>query len=668
MIPRKCVNHVEFAVWLILTAWLRFQQKSLAGNLTLIHLLIRKLLEIVEATSPITTGTTDTAVPSTVPVKHSTKQREIVESGRAAASIWRNEKSLPSLTSSKKNGGSDWETYCLGSSNTLGATADDSAKHYCNNNDAAGMYMSIALGPVLLQAMNQSVYATVMAMILATMSWKRTNAQPRQRPNNNNNNNLSLSPLLLQLGMLTLAIAVDPPPVPALGNVYNLAFHDAVAVVVLPWVLFPLLWYLLYGQVFRYPSLRGVCTKGEWLLLSSAGAVATTEWLVSWMRQHSSNDVPIESSAIFALTAATGLLASAVACALVQLYQAVASRGSGSGPRQPPPWHHVLLRLAAIASITLGMVEACFWLHPMARATLADMPFPKCLWWIFGDFLLAAEQPLVHAAILGNVVWPRWVWLLYWSAILLATIPLAQQTNAHAVVARKWFHFVAVLLFGPATIWAPQLQSLSYAVALALLLLLECTRHDLPWLNDFYVTYLDTSKEESQDSTILSHMALIVGCAMPLWLSQWVAAAIRTDHNDDEAQRTVVACALVRSVILPLWGVWTLGVGDAMGAMIGKHFGRWHWGYNRRTVEGSLAMFASLCACCCGTSLWLVPPLGAAHKEAAVASPVLLTPDMVRLWLPAAALVTVLEAFTLQIDNFVLPLAGVAMIFIVTKS
>jgi hypothetical protein len=79
-------------------------------------------------------------------------------------------------------------------------------------------------------------------------------------------------------------------------------------------------------------------------------------------------------------------------------------------------------------------------------------------------------------------------------------------------------------------------------------------------------------------------------------------------------------------------------------------------------------MFASLCACCCGTSLWLGPPLGAAHKEAAVASPVLLTLDMVRLWLPAAALVTVLEAFTLQIDNFVLPLAGAAMIFIVTKS
>jgi hypothetical protein len=204
----------------------------------------------------------------------------------------------------------------------------------------------------------------------------------------------------------------------------------------------------------------------------------------------------------------------------------------------------------------------------------------------------------------------------------------------------------------------------AYAFALALLLLLECTRHDVPWLNDFYTMYLDTSKEESQDSTIVSHMALIVGCAMPLWLSQWAASAnelLRSGQND-EAQGTA-ACALVRSVLLPLWGVWTLGIGDAMGAMIGKHFGRWHWGYNRRTVEGSLAMFASLCACCYGTT-WLGPV--AQHGATASAASSWL--EMVRLWLPAAALVTVLEAFTLQIDNFVLPLAGVAMIFIATKS
>jgi dolichol kinase len=653
MVPRRpYVHHVEFAAWLVLTAWLRCKQKSLAGNLTLIHLVIRKLWEIVEAAtnSPVaseTTVATAVAVPSSVPVVEHIQHRKKIESRHAAAAfVWRNE-TVASSKSSKDKGSADWETYCR--HNAL-APKKDSPND--DNTDTAGMYMSIALGPVLLQAMNQSVYATLMAAILATISWKQTSSPQQLRPNNHH-----CSPLLWQLGILSLAIAIDTPTT---LNVHNLAFHDAVSVVS-PYILFPWLWYLWYRQVFQYPSLHGVCTKGEWLLLSSAGAVATTEWLVSWTAWNATNGTESSAVVVFALTAATGLLASAVACcALVVQRPTVPSRNAAGPlrPPPPPPWHktQVAFQLAAIATLTLSLVEACFWLHPMTRATMAQTPFPKCLWWIFADFLLATEQPLVHSAILGDLLWPRWAWLLYWSMILLVTIPLAPQTNAHAVVARKWFHFVAVLLFAPATLFAPQLQSLSYAVALALLLLLECTRHDLPWLNDFYVTYLDTSKEESQDSTILSHMALIVGCAMPLWVSQWATAAANETIRpvQDEAPRTVVACALVRSVLLPLWGVWTLGVGDAMGAMIGKHFGRWHWGYNRRTVEGSLAMFASLCACCYVTGTWLSP-----------ASPRL---DMVRLWLPAVALVTVLEAFTLQIDNFVLPLAGAAIIFIATKS
>lgn len=234
---------------------------------------------------------------------------------------------------------------------------------------------------------------------------------------------------------------------------------------------------------------------------------------------------------------------------------------------------------------------------------------------------------------------PRMAWLAYWAVTMVATIPLAPGNNASAVAARKWFHFVAVLLFVPATLSAPQLQSLSYAIALALLLVLESTRHYLTWLNDFYMTYLDTSKDETEDSTIISHMALIAGCAAPLWLFQWWEASVLADN----------ASTAVSAILLPLWGVWVLGVGDAMAAVVGKNWGRLCWGQQHRTAEGSVAMFASLCAVIYAT-------LRYGKDEDHIIG--------WKQWLAAVAFVTLLEAFTLQIDNIVLPLAGTAVILL----
>ena len=87
-------------------------------------------------------------------------------------------------------------------------------------------------------------------------------------------------------------------------------------------------------------------------------------------------------------------------------------------------------------------------------------------------------------------------------------------------------------------------------------------------------------------------------------------------------------------MLLPLAGVWTLGVGDAVGAVIGSTFGQYKWGQQNRTIEGSVAMFVSLCT--------VMYP-----QEVAL-----------EVWLPTAVIVTLLEAFTLQIDNIVLPLVA----------
>ena len=199
---------------------------------------------------------------------------------------------------------------------------------------------------------------------------------------------------------------------------------------------------------------------------------------------------------------------------------------------------------------------------------------------------------------------------------------------------------------GLTTVFVPQLQSLSYAVAVCVLLVIEVIRIDIPLLNDFYYTYLDQTKDEADDSKfVISHIALVAGCAMPLWIIQYFTFFCPNKNTDHEI-----------NVLVGLWGVWVLGIGDAMGAIIGKSFGRYKWGSNSRTIEGSMAMFLSLCISCMITTLYISKTTMHADEAQGV--------YFVALWLPAVLFVTLIEAFTSQIDNIVLPFAGTAMILI----
>jgi hypothetical protein len=192
---------------------------------------------------------------------------------------------------------------------------------------------------------------------------------------------------------------------------------------------------------------------------------------------------------------------------------------------------------------------------------------------------------------------------------------------------------VAVYLFTPVTLAAPQLQSLSYAIALAVLMVMECVRRDIPWLHQFYHSYLDNTKDLTgsiEKSVIVSHMGLIAGCAAPLWISD----CIQLDNTHIKVR-----------LFLQLWGILSLGVGDAMGAVVGKYIGILAWGQGR-TIEGSIAMLLSMSSICLGV----------------------FGTEQTTLWLPAVVFATLVEAFTLQIDNFVLPLAGASIILLSVRS
>jgi dolichol kinase len=272
----------------------------------------------------------------------------------------------------------------------------------------------------------------------------------------------------------------------------------------------------------------------------------------------------------------------------------------------------------------LVVVESCLWCKdytPSSNAAGNGLLLPLCLHWLL-EFLESKD----------GQEYPQFYGLIYWIVLLiLLAIPTMiiinartreeeeqqqqQQQRYSYAVRRKWFHLVAVLLFGPITHVFPDLMSLSYAIALCGLVVVETIRSDCPLLQSFYQEWIDPTKDEDE-GILLSHMFLLLGCAMPLWIAQ--ACTPFNDHSS----------------LLAQWGVLCLGVGDAMGAVVGSKFGKHRWGRNGRTLEGSLAMW---------TSMLVVGGI-------AGVSPIAL--------FLATTLTTLLEAFTLQMDNLILPLAG----------
>ena len=89
-----------------------------------------------------------------------------------------------------------------------------------------------------------------------------------------------------------------------------------------------------------------------------------------------------------------------------------------------------------------------------------------------------------------------------------------------------------------------------------------------------------------------------------------------------------------------------------MGAVVGKLFGRIQWGTNHRTVEGSLAMWTSMVVV--GWSFFIV----AGGND----------PYCLSLLVVATTFCTLVEAYTQQMDNLVLPLAGSIWIVLFSKA
>jgi len=363
-------------------------------------------------------------------------------------------------------------------------------------------------------------------------------------------------------------------------------------------------------------------------------------------------------------------------------------------------WLLCCAKLIVVIASTIGFVEnaltrscvchqdSCHFLRITSKPPGRMIYVPNSVLWL-GQFLSTQESANSNPWVSSIHVQPRWLWLLYWSISLLFILPMAAffavklkhienaiDKRRLTVVARKFFHFVAIVLFLPPTLVSPSMMALSYAVAAALLILIESLRvtvnlrdfirtESVPsnggscrfgfWniglsVNDFYAAYFDEKDVSGKKGGfVVTHAALVCGCAAPLWLREiLIQPPCHQCLHEMNASFEVSRRDEIFDRLLPLVGVLALGVGDAAGALIGIFFGKTKWPGTRRTVEGTIAMFLSMFIF---VFLFCVENWFNDMYET------------IRLILLLVAL-TAIEAFTAQIDNICLPLAGAAIIMI----
>jgi dolichol kinase len=273
------------------------------------------------------------------------------------------------------------------------------------------------------------------------------------------------------------------------------------------------------------------------------------------------------------------------------------------------------------------------------------------LTWVFAYI----QSDLRHVGLLG-----------YWAVLLMCGIVGIGAPGKHSVlpqiVHRKLFHVLALALFLPGLFFGIDFMRLSFAVALALLLLVEALR--LGRVPPFGVAVheymrLQVDSRDEGGPLFLTHLYLLAGCAITLWFSSVLlvsSSSVSASAPSAAAAVAAVACfpaaapgaisaagsAAVTAAVPLLAGASGLiatGVGDAMGAAVGTAIRNRHGiPGTRKSFEGSAAMFASMVLC----AGLLSGDVRGACTDGGV--------------LFACFLCTLVEACTTTIDNMVLPL------------
>ncbi|KAK3997570.1 dolichol kinase sec59 [Cladorrhinum sp. PSN332] len=197
----------------------------------------------------------------------------------------------------------------------------------------------------------------------------------------------------------------------------------------------------------------------------------------------------------------------------------------------------------------------------------------------------------------------RLVLSAYWMAIIVLGLAVVFRLSPIYEVdtRRKVFHFMMVAMFLPTIYVDPTWIALALSVMLAVFLLLDLLRaSQLPPLSKpiaaFLTPYVDG--RDLRGPVVISHIFLLIGCAIPLWLS--LASLSRLGEGYLRGWEVPT-----REVSM-VSGVVCVGLGDAAASLIGRRWGhrKWLWG-GGKSIEGSVAFAAAVFVGLMAASVWL---------------------------------------------------------------
>ncbi|KAJ4370781.1 dolichol kinase [Neocucurbitaria cava] len=163
---------------------------------------------------------------------------------------------------------------------------------------------------------------------------------------------------------------------------------------------------------------------------------------------------------------------------------------------------------------------------------------------------------------------------------------------------RKVFHGTMVAMLLPTIYIDPCFVTLALALVLAIFILLDLIRaSQLPPLSKpiarFLTPYVDG--RDLRGPVVVSHIFLLIGCAIPLWLSlagvQRVGGGSGGEQDGlEQEQEPWQGWDVQRRDVSMVAGVVCVGMGDAAASLIGRRYGRrkWPWA-GGKSLEGSLA-------------------------------------------------------------------------------
>ena len=349
-------------------------------------------------------------------------------------------------------------------------------------------------------------------------------------------------------------------------------------------------------------------------------------------------------------------------------------------------WAYAIYVYAAIAFIVIGPVRA----YVGDFALRGNEPFGWAVGYLFGNiqslrFWLVknnfdrwaclpprVDEPTCHLGWMEHLrrdtfgeANTRLILSGYYLPTLFVGLLLVIQLSAVAAVdtRRKVFHGMIAMMLLPTVYVDPAFTGLALAIILTVFLLLDIFRaSQLPPISKpltyFLSPYVDG--RDHRGPVIVSHMFLLLGCGIPLWLS--LASSPRTGSPPWEGWEV-----RGRDVSM-VSGVVCVGLGDAAASLVGRRYGRskWFWG-GGKSLEGSFAFAVVVTVGLVVAKLWLVIggwEVKPGQGSTASMSFSLRDPAVVRAWFDTtckAALAAAGSSFTEAVvtggnDNVVVPL------------